>query len=117
ELHEVNAARTADGVYDEWVKRSLAALAELVPVRYAKTELREPPATTLAAVSAGAPEPADDEGSRRKRRKDRERRSDGVTPAVPEQAAAAFARAVDAIETRDWLAAEIALEDVLAAVP
>jgi cellulose synthase operon protein C len=41
ELHEVNAARTADGVYDEWVRKSLAALAELLPVRYAKTEIGE----------------------------------------------------------------------------
>jgi TolA-binding protein len=41
ELHEVNAARTADGIYDEWVKKSLAALAELVPARYAKAEIGE----------------------------------------------------------------------------
>ena len=40
-LHEVNAARTADGIYDEWVKKSLAALAKLLPVRYAKAELGE----------------------------------------------------------------------------
>lgn len=41
ELHELNAARTAEGVYDEWVAQSLAALAELVPVRYAKQEMGE----------------------------------------------------------------------------
>jgi TolA-binding protein len=41
EVHEVNAARTADGVYDESVRRSLAALAELVPGRYAKSEIGE----------------------------------------------------------------------------
>lgn len=41
DVHEVNAARTAEGVYDEWVKRSLAALAELMPARYAKTEIGE----------------------------------------------------------------------------
>jgi tetratricopeptide (TPR) repeat protein len=40
-LHEVNAARTADGLYDEWVKKSLAALALLVPARYAKSEIGE----------------------------------------------------------------------------
>jgi TolA-binding protein len=42
ELHEVNAARTAEGVYDEAVRKSLAALAELLPVRYAKSEMGEP---------------------------------------------------------------------------
>jgi tetratricopeptide (TPR) repeat protein len=41
QLHEVNAARTADGIYDEWVKKSLTALAELVPARYAKSEIGE----------------------------------------------------------------------------
>ena len=40
-LHEVNAARTADGIYDEWVKKSLEALASLLPARYAKAEIGE----------------------------------------------------------------------------
>lgn len=38
ELHEVNAARAAEGVYDQWVQKSFAALATLIPARYAKTE-------------------------------------------------------------------------------
>ena len=41
ELHELNAARTAEGIYDDWVKNSLVALAELMPVRYAKQEAGE----------------------------------------------------------------------------
>jgi hypothetical protein len=41
ELHEVNARRAADGVYDEWVRASFTALRELRPVRYAKTERAE----------------------------------------------------------------------------
>jgi cellulose synthase operon protein C len=36
--HELNAARAKDGVYDEWVKKSFQALAELKPARYGKTE-------------------------------------------------------------------------------
>jgi tetratricopeptide (TPR) repeat protein len=40
-LHETNARRTAQGLYDEWVKKSLAALATLKPVRWAKTERSE----------------------------------------------------------------------------
>jgi cellulose synthase operon protein C len=35
-LHEVNAARTKDGTYDEWVQKSFAALAQLNPGRYGK---------------------------------------------------------------------------------
>ncbi|HEY6323880.1 MAG TPA: tetratricopeptide repeat protein, partial [Thermoanaerobaculia bacterium] len=39
--HELNAARAKDGLYDEWVRKSFAALAELKPARYGKTELTE----------------------------------------------------------------------------
>ena len=38
ELHEANASRTAAGVWDEWVRNSLQALAGFKPVRYAKPE-------------------------------------------------------------------------------
>ncbi|MCW7538583.1 tetratricopeptide repeat protein [Aquabacterium sp. A7-Y] len=41
ELHEVNARRAAAGLYDEWVRRSFAALAQLRPVRYGKSERSE----------------------------------------------------------------------------
>ena len=41
ELHELNARRAREGVYDQWVKRSFAALGELKPVRYAKNERAE----------------------------------------------------------------------------
>ncbi len=41
ELHEINARRTRGGVYDEWVKKSFAALVKLRPVRYAKVEKGE----------------------------------------------------------------------------
>ena len=39
ELLEANAARAAQGVYDESVRKSFAALAELKPARYARHEL------------------------------------------------------------------------------
>ena len=37
-LHEINAQRIPRGVYDEWVRRSLADLAALMPVRYGREE-------------------------------------------------------------------------------
>jgi|SRR5579859_3439321 len=40
-LHEVNAARTKDGTYDEWVQKSFSALAQLNPGRYGKAEIGE----------------------------------------------------------------------------
>ncbi len=38
EIHESNIRRAASGVYDAWVLRSLDALAQLAPARYAKLE-------------------------------------------------------------------------------
>ena len=37
-LHETNAARVESGLYDAWVEKSLEALAQLVPGKYAKQE-------------------------------------------------------------------------------
>lgn len=47
ELHETNAKRTGDGVYDAWIQRSFDMLAKLVPARYAKTEISEDYVPTL----------------------------------------------------------------------
>jgi tetratricopeptide (TPR) repeat protein len=41
ELHEANARRARDGLYDQWVKQSFTALRELRPVRYGKSERAE----------------------------------------------------------------------------
>ena len=38
ELHELNARRAVDGLYDQWVRNSFDALRELRPVRYGKSE-------------------------------------------------------------------------------
>jgi cellulose synthase operon protein C len=45
--HEINAGRAKDGVYDEWVKKSFQALAQLKPARYGKTEQTEDVVGTL----------------------------------------------------------------------
>jgi TolA-binding protein len=39
EIHEANARRSWEGVYDEWVQHSFTALGELMPVRYSKSEI------------------------------------------------------------------------------
>ena len=45
--HELNATRAKDGVYDESVRRSFQALAQLKPARYGKTELIQDAVTSL----------------------------------------------------------------------
>lgn len=37
-LHETNAARVESGMYDAWIEKSLQALAQLVPGKYARQE-------------------------------------------------------------------------------
>lgn len=41
EIHEANARRSSEGLYDQWVQKSFASLAKLLPARYAKQEQLE----------------------------------------------------------------------------
>jgi hypothetical protein len=41
EIHETNASRASEGVYDKWVQKSFKALRKLSPIRYAKNERSE----------------------------------------------------------------------------
>lgn len=41
EIYQVNAQRIKDGLYDEWVRKSMVALSELQPARYGKVEKYE----------------------------------------------------------------------------
>ena len=47
DLYVANTERAADGVYDEWVRRSFNRLAGLMPARYAKEERSEDVVTAL----------------------------------------------------------------------
>ena len=46
-VYGANAARASQGVYDEWVRKSFEALAQLDPARYGKTELMSDVVTTI----------------------------------------------------------------------
>jgi TolA-binding protein len=41
DIFGANADRAVDGIYDQWVRKSFARLAELMPARFAKTERSE----------------------------------------------------------------------------
>jgi tetratricopeptide (TPR) repeat protein len=58
--HEINTKRAREGVYDDGVKKSYAALAELKPGRYAKTEMMSASFDALVppAPPAAVPDPA-----------------------------------------------------------
>lgn len=46
-LHESNVKRLHDGLYNDWIKKSLTALAKLMPARYSRTERHDVAAPTL----------------------------------------------------------------------
>jgi len=47
DLYKTNTNRAAEGVYDEWVRKSFERLASLMPARYAKMERSEDVVTAL----------------------------------------------------------------------
>ena len=47
EVHEINIARLPKGSYDDWIKKSLAVMAKLLPARYGKAERGEPYVQTV----------------------------------------------------------------------
>ena len=53
-IHEINAARAQQGIYDDSVRKSFAALAQLSPARYGKTEAAQ---VWIAALSVPVPAP------------------------------------------------------------
>jgi cellulose synthase operon protein C len=46
-VYGLNTARASQGVYDEWVRKSFEALAQLDPARYGKTELMSDVVTSI----------------------------------------------------------------------
>jgi tetratricopeptide (TPR) repeat protein len=46
-LHQSNVQRAGAGIYDQWVQKSYAVLAKLMPARYAKNEISEDYVGTL----------------------------------------------------------------------
>ncbi len=119
EVHELNAARAAEGLYDEWVRKSYAVLAEIEPARFGKaieaeafvTEL-ELPALPPAPVVASAEAP-------KKARKD-EKAAVEAAPAAPVIAPAVvqqFTEAVRLLESGNYPAARPILEQLVSAEP
>ena len=53
EVHALNARRTTEGLYDEWVRKSYAVLAELQPARFGKQVEAEAFVAELAPAPTG----------------------------------------------------------------
>ena len=103
EVHELNAARAADGLYDEWVRKSYAVLAEVEPARFGKaiepeSFMRELELPAPAVVPAPVTEPQ-------------------AAPVIASAVLQQFAEAVRLLEAADFPAARPILERLVTAEP
>ncbi len=97
-IHEINARRVADGLYDEWVRQSYAVLAEVKPARFGKRAEPEPFVAQLELAT---------------RRPLQRRCAPATAPATEQQ----FARAVQLLEAGDFAGARPLLEQLVASEP
>ena len=108
-VHEANAARAKEGVYNDGVKASYAALAQLNPGRYGKTEQPQDVVADLTALDPPPPaiapgvEPAQAAAT--------------PPPAPPARAVADFARAVGLARAGDTGGAALEFGQLSVAVP
>ncbi len=125
EVHEVNARRTTEGLYDEWVRRSFAVLAEIQPARFGKKVEPESFITALSpAVADAVPAGGPDTGARLppgpKHTLAGSGPPDGPAGPAPAVAAAtqtAFDEAVAKLEAGDYAGARPILEQLVATEP
>jgi tetratricopeptide (TPR) repeat protein len=137
EVHEKNVELVQSGVYDRWIEKSFARLAELVPGRYAKDEISNGllasidtftyrlPAVEAAAGDETALGDADEESRGRKRRRPKDGLEilDGIGFTVTEEARidseirTQFDGAVRALENGLYDTGIAALEQVVEQAP
>ena len=106
QVHEVNARRAAEGLYDESVRKSYAVLAEIQPARFGKkaeaepfVAVLEPPATAVAPSGAG------DSGT------------PAAAPVIAPETLQKFSDALVKLEAGDFAGARPVLEQLVAAEP
>jgi tetratricopeptide (TPR) repeat protein len=129
EVHELNARHTAGGLYDEWVRRSYAVLAELLPARFGKqVEPEAFIAELVPVVDSPAPAAGPDSGSHVPPEPSHSLAGSGPatragavapapTPAVEPESQQRFADAVAQLEAGDFAGARPVLEQLVATEP
>ena len=121
EIHALNAHHATEGLYDDWVRKSYAVLAELEPARFGKQVEAEPFVAVLEPpATAAPPQPVDPVADApMKGKKD----DPGAAPAPPPAPAIApaveqqFAEAVRLLEAGDYPTARPILEQLVASEP
>ncbi len=119
EVHEVNARRVTDGLYDDWVRKSYAVLAEVEPARFGKQAEPEAFVARLAPAEPAAPDPAPAPVVEmpKKGRKAEVAPVAALPPAIPPATEQQFAQAVQRLEAGDFAGARPLLEALVASEP
>ena len=119
EVHEVNARRVTDGLYDDWVRKSYAVLAEVEPARFGKQAEPEAFIARLAPAEPAAPDPAPAPVVEmpKKGRKAEVAPVAALPPAIPPATEQQFAQAVQRLEAGDFTGARPLLEALVASEP
>jgi tetratricopeptide (TPR) repeat protein len=122
EVHTLNARHTTEGIYDEWVRKSYAVLAQLQPARFGKQVEAEafvaelaPPAPTDGGPDAGSLPPP--ELTRPLAGSGPPASAPVVAPAIAPATQQSFADAVAKLEAADYAGARPILEQLVAAEP
>ena len=119
EIHELNARHVANGLYDDWVKKSYAVLAELQPARFGKQSepepfvaVLQPPRIAVAGTGGGdsASERVSSGGAS-------EAKSPPPVPAIAPEVEQKFAEAVRFLDAGDYASAQPILEELVASEP
>jgi tetratricopeptide (TPR) repeat protein len=121
EVHVLNARRAADGLYDEWVRKSYAALAEMEPARFGKKSEAE---SFIAELAPRAPAGDPDSGSLVPPELSHSLTGSGspasapaATPAIAPAIQQQFSDAVIKLESGDFAGARPILEELVASEP
>ncbi len=107
-IHETNAHRAAEGIYDQWVRKSYAALAAMKPARYYRPEIIDAPSAVADAVPGAAATAHPDSKSGEK---------SGAAPGPSPEVVRSLVAARSALEAGDDAAAEAEIAEVLAVEP
>ena len=107
-IHETNARRAAEGIYDQWVRKSYAALAVMKPARYDRPEIFDAPAATLATAGPAPADAATDAKAGEKA---------AVAPGPSPEVMRSLDAARSALEAGDDAAAETQIAAALAVEP
>ena len=119
EIHELNARHVADGLYDDWVRKSYTVLAELQPARFGKQAepepyiaVLQPPRLAVADTGGGdsASERVSSGGAS-------EPKSPPPAPAIALEVEQKFADAVRFLDAGDFAGARPILEGLVASEP